>query len=232
MAKITSYLGLDISLRSSGYYHRTKSGATYGVINTERAGVLKSKDIDRMWVIAIRIAEFLAPGTLVAIEGLAFSRSGRATKDLAGINWLIKFLAYHNRVPYFVVEPSTLKAYVGAKGGGKEGKQDVARRVKELWGEEFAVDDITDAFVLMKMAEHVGTNGRGVVPFVEHKLNPGAVRTMIRERQVQRSLRKSQEKSWFIADGGLMTIGKSTISIPSGRTLQAQGSSSRRKGTH
>lgn len=67
---------------------------------------------------------------LVVIEGAAYSASGSAVDQLAGLRWLAKQWLWSKKFPYVEVAPATLKVW--ATGDGRSGK----RRTTQADGSE------------------------------------------------------------------------------------------------
>lgn len=95
----------------------------------------------------------------VAIEGLAFGMRGDATRDLAGLQFVIvnELMFVHN-LEVVVVSPKSLKLF--ATGSGKAKKKEMIEalptEVHQLFTEELVIkktkglDDVTDAYWLAK----------------------------------------------------------------------------------
>jgi Holliday junction resolvasome RuvABC endonuclease subunit len=87
---------------------------------------------------------------LVAIEGYAYgTKQGReAAGELGG---QVKVGLWEIRLPYIVVAPTTLKAFVLGSGRGE--KSHMMLKVFQRWGFEAANDDQADAYGLARFAE-------------------------------------------------------------------------------
>lgn len=200
-------LGLDISLTETGYYKEWPSGSTFGVIKTT-----SKMDMDeRIWIIANGIYGLIQGCKLVCIEGLAFAAKGNATKDLAGVNRIARFLCYNAGVHYMVVTPSQLKSYVDVKGKGPALKKAVKEQVKDIWGEEFRNHNVAEAFIACQMAKHVVTK-KSATTWQASLLSPWSVRREIRRRKETRSRLASLAKISMKQDGGTAVLQASTMS--------------------
>jgi Holliday junction resolvasome RuvABC endonuclease subunit len=116
-------LGIDQSYTSSGFM--VLEGDT--VLHAEK--YVSNKDTDkpaRAWEIAKRINKIVEQFNpdIVAIEGLAFGMRGDATRDLAGLQFVIVCaLREKHKKECIVVSPRTVK--VTATGSGKADKMDM-----------------------------------------------------------------------------------------------------------
>jgi crossover junction endodeoxyribonuclease RuvC len=90
---------------------------------------------------------------LVVIEHLSFGSHGSATRDLAGLWWLIVRMLDQYDMPLGVVAPGTLKRW--ATGNGNADKREVAAAMIQRWpGTSFRSTDEADALALASIGLH------------------------------------------------------------------------------
>lgn len=90
---------------------------------------------------------------LVVIEALSFGSHGSATRDLAGLWWLIIRALDQYDMPLGVVAPGTLKRW--ATGNGNADKRDIAAAMSQRWpGTTFRNTDEADALALASIGLH------------------------------------------------------------------------------
>mgnify|MGYP001823205010 CR=1 FL=1 len=99
----------------------------------------------------------------VGIEGLAFGMRGDATRDLAGLQFvIINKLLFHSRgdYPIEIVAPNAVKKF--ATGNGKAKKEELYESLPKLTQERFlevgvkkttGLYDLTDAYWIAKATE-------------------------------------------------------------------------------
>lgn len=135
-------IGVDPSLTCTGV-------AGNGWADTIPTG--KQRGMDRVDYIYRHLLDYTRSADLVVLEGLAYN--GHDTKrQLAGLNWLIRYQLWRGGIAYAVVPPSNLKTYATGVGGGRfAGKSEVTAAVR-AWFPWFAGDhNAADAAVLCAM---------------------------------------------------------------------------------
>lgn len=151
------HLGIDQSYTSTGYCILDETGNFVDVF-----GTFKSTATNDVYDRALQIANFIT--TLVAthhithmcIEGLAFGIRGDATRDLAGLLFVVitNIRSSCNHVSCVVVAPTSLKKF--ATGSGKADKAAMISAVPEQIQEKFkrsykkttGLGDVSDAYWL------------------------------------------------------------------------------------
>jgi Holliday junction resolvasome RuvABC endonuclease subunit len=119
------FLGIDQSFRSSGIVIIDESTAII-----EATTIVAPKDLD-IFARALFIAEAISNQfikvhnpTLIGLEGLAFSKIGNATRDLAGLQFtIVNYLRSNHTCTeenLIVVSPNELKKFATTKGNAKK----------------------------------------------------------------------------------------------------------------
>lgn len=122
------FIGIDQSYTSSGYCVIDESGSVIE-LGTVKTSSKDNGDIyNRSYVVATALAELVEKYNpeYFGIEGLAFSMMGNATRDLAGLQFVIITQFRHNTKygnNMVIVSPNLLKKF--ATGSGKAKKQDM-----------------------------------------------------------------------------------------------------------
>jgi len=151
------YIGIDQSYTSTGMVilNEKKELVSTKILSTNA----KDDIFKRSWELSEEIVEEIKcyQPCLISIEGLAFSMTGNATRDLAGLQFLIvskiKFILNHDIT---IVAPPSLKKF--ATGNGKAKKEDMINslpveifdyftktlKIKKTKG----LTDLTDAYFL------------------------------------------------------------------------------------
>lgn len=148
------YIGIDQSYTSSGIVILDSNQA---IIHDER--ICSSTDDDifaRAWFVADSISATINKfkPKCVGIEGLAFSKFGNATRDLAGLQFtIIHRLRYtHSFAELVIVTPNELKKYATTKGNADKKEmfrclpKDVSERFEANYKKTKGLFDITDAY--------------------------------------------------------------------------------------
>lgn len=153
------YIGIDQSYTSTGLIVLNDSSE---IVLCKIVSTDKSDDIfKRAWQISEELLDAIgkfAP-CCISIEGLAFSMTGNATRDLAGLQFLIvskiKFVSGLN---ISIVSPPSLKKF--ATSNGKAKKNDMIDALPEDVFDYFTktlkikkskgLTDVTDAYFLAK----------------------------------------------------------------------------------
>ena len=120
-------LGVDQSYTSSGIVVMDKQSDNITVIHNSTFNTPKEMNIyERAWKISLHIVDLCKKYSVdcVAIEGLAFGMRGDATRDLAGLQFvIISKLMCECNTPVEVVSPKALKKF--ATDNGKATKKDM-----------------------------------------------------------------------------------------------------------
>lgn len=157
---MTYFLGIDQSFTSCGVVVLDEKATL-----VEKATIRSLKDgstdiFDRAWEIADTIStNFInsyAP-EVIGLEGLAFSKFGDATRDLAGLQFtIINYLRHINsytKENLLIVSPNELKKFATTKGNAK--KQEMVDSLPQNVLESFqeanykkttGLYDVTDAY--------------------------------------------------------------------------------------
>lgn len=142
------YVGIDPSLAGSGLVILSESGE---VIEAESLKAGKEDDPLRFMKLTNRIRKHLNPATdRVLIEGFSFGSRGAGVSKMYGIGWTIRIMLTEEVFKWEEVAPTALKKFASNKGNAK--KEDLVLPVFKKWGFESSSNDITDAYVLSKMA--------------------------------------------------------------------------------
>lgn len=98
-----------------------------------------------------RIRKHLIPATdRVLIEGFSFGSRGAGVSKMFGIGWTIRIMLEEEHFKWTEAAPTTVKKFASNKGNAK--KEDLVLPVYKKWGFESSSNDITDAFIMAKMA--------------------------------------------------------------------------------
>lgn len=154
-----NYIGIDQSYTSTGFVvlDEQKNLIDCNILSTP-----KTDDIfKRAWELSEAIITGISkyPDAKLAIEGLAFSMRGNATRDLAGLQFSIitKINFILNR-DITIVAPPTLKK--SATGSGKASKEEMIDALpkdilevftkEKNWKKSIGLTDVTDAYFLAR----------------------------------------------------------------------------------
>ncbi|MGG4497999.1 hypothetical protein [Brevibacillus reuszeri] len=150
------FVGIDPSTKT-GFVALDKQG---DVLRRKELNGIGSKDPLRMTTLVDEIMEHEQTGDIICIEGFGFS--SQQAIQLGGIGWGVRMALHRKGFKYFEVASMALKKFCGATGNrGPEGKAikadkiEVAKQVLKRWGFENGSDNVTDAFVLAKVAEGI-----------------------------------------------------------------------------
>lgn len=159
---IVRAVGLDLSLAATGYAYDEEAA----VFRTSARGVV------RLALIWSKIADLIVDADVVVIEDYAYSRADAHAHELGELGGVVRLGLWSAKVPFVVVNPTTLKRYALGKGGGKgTGKLDMALAAQRRLGYSSAAadDNEVDALWLRMMAlDHYGDE-RAVRMPAEHR---------------------------------------------------------------
>lgn len=150
MPVITDFLGLDLSLTSTGYAY----GDETGVIAFNSSGP------ERLWLVKREIESLINKyeAKAVIIEGYSFaSRSGQAF-SIGELGGVIRLLLWQIGIPYVVIPPTCRAKFATGKGNASKNEviSSISARTGKVWANPGA-DDKCDAWVLQEMGlAHIG----------------------------------------------------------------------------
>lgn len=153
-------IGVDQSYTSTGF-------TTYDSINNIviECGLIKSPialdKFDRARYVADTLSVICKQYNplLIGLEGLAFGMRGDATRDLAGLQWLIVDEFRRNKFEVMIISPKSVKKV--ATGSGKAKKEEMYAALPDSVKEKFiksgakkstGLYDLTDSYFLAKIA--------------------------------------------------------------------------------
>lgn len=147
-------VGVDPSLTATAVCVQRGDVTDLSVSKTKPSGKRAVDKVKRMWRQADFVMELAEHAQLVVIEGPSFASKGAATRDLAGLWWLMfdRLTASGHQVA--IVPPSALKLW--ATGKGNADKFLVGQAIGKRWPElDLESDDQADALGLASMGLHV-----------------------------------------------------------------------------
>lgn len=159
MKKLT-ILAIDQSFTSSGIVV-LRDGI---MLHCEKHITDKTQDIfERSWDVTQRVEKVAKDYNVdvVAMEGLAFAGMGNATRDLAGLQFVIvTYMRFVNNYPFALYAPGTIKKLATGKGNSKkelmiEALPDNIRNDFDAIGvkKTTGLGDLADAYWIAKTAE-------------------------------------------------------------------------------
>jgi crossover junction endodeoxyribonuclease RuvC len=150
-------LGVDPSLTATALAMvtttRTAVIVDLAVSKTKPCGAGSAAKRARMNALVSAVCASAGHADLVVLEGLSFASKGSATRDLAGLWWLLFEQLMRGDVPVGVVPPSVLKKW--ATGAGNADKFRVGQAIAKRWPDvELRSNDEADALGLASMGLH------------------------------------------------------------------------------
>lgn len=153
------YMGIDQSYTSTGIVLLDSNS---NVVMSETISSPKDQDIyERAWFVATKIGSIIErhKPKCIGLEGLAFAQIGNATRDLAGLQFvIITYLRHVHKITntLTIIAPNELKKFATTKGNAK--KQDMVDNlpldISEVFQKTFkktkGLYDITDAYWIAK----------------------------------------------------------------------------------
>lgn len=139
------FVGIDPSTKT-GFVALDADG---NVLRQKELTGVGDADPKRMVTLIDEIMAHLQPDDLVCIEGFGFA-SQQAVQN-GGIGWGIRMAMFRRGWSYVEVAPSQLKKYATGKGNTK--KENMAVPIFKRWGFEDTSNNVTDAYVLARIAE-------------------------------------------------------------------------------
>jgi crossover junction endodeoxyribonuclease RuvC len=162
MSEEHTYIGLDLSLTSSGFCRKTGKTMTIETIKTDPKNF--KNDLDRlihirdillgkipMDVKMICVEDFFTPSNKMQI--------GSAIK-LAMLGTTVRLALHERGLPFAIIAPSQLKKFVTGKGCGE--KSMILREVYKRWGIDAKDDNQADATVLCYLSESIYFRMNGI----------------------------------------------------------------------
>lgn len=155
---MTYFLGIDQSFNSCGVVVLNEKKK---IIEATTIKSSKEQDIfDRAWFIADQLSsKFITKYVpeVVGLEGLAFSKFGDATRDLAGLQFtIVNYLRQRHEYvngELIIVSPNTLKKFATTKGNAKKEQMvdSLPKNVlesfqKQNYKKTTGLYDVTDAY--------------------------------------------------------------------------------------
>lgn len=142
------YVGIDPSLSGTGLVILDENANVIEALSL-KAG--KEEDPLRFMKLTEKIMKYIDTATdKVVIEGFSFGSRGAGVSKMYGIGWCIRVYLEMNSVQWGEVAPTALKKFASNRGNAK--KEDIVLPVFKKWGFEGNSNDITDAYVLARMA--------------------------------------------------------------------------------
>jgi Holliday junction resolvasome RuvABC endonuclease subunit len=182
------YLGIDQSFTSCGVVVLNEKQKVI-----EATTIKTSKDdndiFDRAWFIAESISSnFInkyAP-EIVGLEGLAFSKFGDATRDLAGLQFtLVNYIRHmhtYDSDNLLIVSPNELKKFATTKGNAKKEQMvdSLPKNVlesfqKQNYKKTTGLYDVTDAYWIARYTIEVSTKRKPEKSEPKYQVFPSAV---------------------------------------------------------
>ena len=150
---MTSFVGLDLSLTSTGFCMKRGSTLTIETVKTEPKNF--KNDLDRL----IHIRDTLLRKIPVDVKMICMEdffvpsnkmQIGSGIK-LAMLGTTVRLALYERGLPFVVISPSQLKKFVTGKGVGE--KSMILREAYKRWNVNASDDNQADAAVLAYLAE-------------------------------------------------------------------------------
>jgi crossover junction endodeoxyribonuclease RuvC len=147
---MSTVVAIDPSLTGTAACIIRNGSPEVAMSRTKPKGKLAADKLHRMHVQAGFAAEHARHADVVLIEAPSFGSMGSATRDLAGLWWLMFDALTACAVPIGVVAPSALKKW--ATGAGNADKFRVGQHIGKRWPNlELRSDDEADALGLASM---------------------------------------------------------------------------------
>jgi crossover junction endodeoxyribonuclease RuvC len=140
-----NFLGLDLSLTSSGY---SLNGNT-GIIAT------KAKGPERLSIVSKTVLQLCLDESIdcVVMEGYSFASRNSQAHSIGELGGCIRMTLWERNIPYIEIPPTSRAKF--ATGKGNAGKTEVISAISSKTGKLFSgsgADDECDAWVLEQMA--------------------------------------------------------------------------------
>ena len=147
------YVGLDLSLSSTGFCIKTGSEIRVETIKSKPDPAVN--DLARLKYIAAEIMQRIPKGvSMICVED--FFTPGNAQQigaaiKLAMLGTVVRMGLYDAGMPMFIIAPGQLKKYITSSGASQ--KSLIVMAVYKTWGIEVKDDNQADAMVLAHIAE-------------------------------------------------------------------------------
>lgn len=159
------YIGIDQSYTSSGYcVIENDNIIEFGTIKTDPSMTIYQRAGESGKNMVELVNKY--PGSKVSIEGLAFGIRGSATRDLAGLQFvIIDRLCNNTHIDTVqIITPKTIKKFATGSGGSTKKKvtktdmvNSLPENVKELFKSKHkstnGLYDVTDAYYLARVLQ-------------------------------------------------------------------------------
>lgn len=144
-------ISFDPSTKSTGYaVFEGKKLINYGVIQ-EKSKDMRERVLDMLNQIETLITETYSPD-MVVIENVQITMSTLTAKALMGLQFAIELLCYKYNIEYRLIRPTTWRKILGLSNSPKikraEKKQQAMEYVKNKYGIDEKIDDVTDAICI------------------------------------------------------------------------------------
>lgn len=150
---MSTIVAIDPSLTATAVCLIHNGQPEVAMSRTKPRGKLTVDKLDRMHAQTTFVAEYACTADLVLIEAPSFGSMGSATRDLAGLWWLLFDTLTSYPAPIGVVAPSALKKW--ATGAGNADKFRVGQHIGKRWPDlELRSDDEADALTLASVGLH------------------------------------------------------------------------------
>lgn len=140
-------IGLDLSLRSTGWCVWKEDHRSFDTILSEEGGY-GARRID---LIANHVMALSNNCDLAVIEDLAFNQRSAKAHEAAGLSWVIRVRLWRKQIPVAMVAAVQLKKF--ATGSGRSDKSIVLREVYRRWQAEAEDDHQADAITLCQIGK-------------------------------------------------------------------------------
>lgn len=150
MAKTVFSIGLDLSYSGTGVVILYGNNVAAYEFKAGKPKMLTDERILNLWAQLEHVLPTDKPNCNIVIEGAAYAAEFNAFM-LGELNGGLKVLLNLHGYKYKTVSPGTLKKY--ATGSGTAQKTFVAACVAQKWNFVHASNNVTDAYVLAKIAE-------------------------------------------------------------------------------
>ena len=155
LATVKYFLGLDLSLTSTGYCLMNQEG---GILASGKLTPKKLSGVERLKFIQDGINSVLRCYDLseVFLEGYAFAAHMAYAHEIGELTGVIKMLLHSMGVPFRSVGPTSLKKFVTGRGNAK--KNEMLLAIYKKWGIEFKDDNEADSYALAKYGVELTKN--------------------------------------------------------------------------
>ena len=148
-----NYVGLDMSLSSTGFC--CKEGSTLTVDTIKTTPRTCANDLARLRHICSEVMKRIPQNTrMICIEDY-FTPSNRgqigSALKLVALGTITRMALFEAGFPFYVVAPGTLKKFITGKGNAQ--KSMIIKEVYKRYGVECGDDNQADAYGLMLLAE-------------------------------------------------------------------------------